>query len=155
SRRARAGRGAGGADSERVRGRGRLDHRRARRGHRQEALYAADVRRGRPRRVPAPALRVRPGRPREPGQGHAHPPALRRGPGAVPAAPARGGRGGGAVLMETASPATYEEFAVALGEAGGAGRPVRVRGAGTRAGWGAAAPEPDVELSTAGLDAIV
>ncbi len=41
---------------------GRLDHRRARRRRRQEALHAGDVRRGRPVDVPAPALRVRPRR---------------------------------------------------------------------------------------------
>ena len=49
--------------------------------------------------VPAPALRVRPRRARQPRQGDAHPAAVRRGPRPLPPAPARGGRAGGAVLM--------------------------------------------------------
>ena len=77
--RAGAGRGAGRADREGVRGRGRLDHRRARRRRGQEALHAEDVRRGRPGHVPAAALRVRPRRPGQPGQGDAHAAAVRRG----------------------------------------------------------------------------
>ena len=61
-RRGRAGRGALRADHGRVPAGRRLDHRRARRRRGQEALHGEDVRRGRPRRVPAPALRVRPRR---------------------------------------------------------------------------------------------
>ena len=68
-----------GRDPRRLRGRRRLDHRRARRRRRQEALHAEDVRRARPGRVPAAALRVRPGGPRQPRQGHADPAAVRRG----------------------------------------------------------------------------
>ncbi|MEA2351020.1 MAG: glycolate oxidase binding subunit [Thermoleophilaceae bacterium] len=53
------------------------------------------------------------------------------------------------------APASYEEAAEALREAAAGGRRVRVRGAGTKLGWGAPAPDPDVELSTAKLDAVV
>ena len=140
-----------------VRGRGRLDHGRARRGRGQEALHAGDVRRARPRHVPAAPLRVRPGRPGQPGQGDADSAAVRRGARAVPAAPARAGRAGGAVLMAVATrvPATREELAAALGEAGEAGTPVRFRGGGTKLGWPPAAPSGAIELSTAGLTKIV
>ncbi len=55
-----ARRGAGRPDRARVRRGGRLDHRRARRRDRQEALHAGDVLRARPGRVPEAALRVRP-----------------------------------------------------------------------------------------------
>jgi glycolate oxidase FAD binding subunit len=53
------------------------------------------------------------------------------------------------------APATREELARALKEAAAAGEPVRFTGGGTKAGWGAAAAEPAVELPTAGLDRIV
>jgi glycolate oxidase FAD binding subunit len=46
------------------------------------------------------------------------------------------------------------ELVGALQEAASAGRSVRFRGGGTKLNWGLA-PEPDVELSTAGLDRIV
>ena len=98
--RARARRGAGRPDREDLRGRGRLDHRRARRGRGQEGLHAADVRRARPGHVPAAALRLRPGRPGQPGQGDAHPAAVRRGARALPATPARGGGDRGADVIE-------------------------------------------------------
>ncbi len=54
-------------------------------------------------------------------------------------------------------PATREELAAALGAAGEAGRPVRIAGAGTKAGWGAGADggAAAIELSTVGLDRIV
>lgn len=52
------------------------------------------------------------------------------------------------------APATYDEAAEALRAAAADGRRVRVRGAGTRLGWGTPAP-PDEELSTERLDAIV
>ena len=55
---AAARRGAVGPDHQGVRRRRRLDHRRARRRRRQEGVHAVDVRRGRPRGVPAPAVRV-------------------------------------------------------------------------------------------------
>ena len=48
----------------------------------------------------------------------------------------------------------YQEVAAKLREAAEAGQRVRVRGGGTKLRWGAAA-EADVEISTAGLDAIV
>ena len=73
-----------GRDPRRLRGRRRLDHRRARRRRRQEALHAADVRRAGPGGVPAPALRVRPRRARQPGQGDADAAPVRRGAGPVP-----------------------------------------------------------------------
>ena len=97
--RGRAGRGAVGPDPRRVPGRRRLDHRRARRRRRQEEAHAEDVRRAGPGRVPAAALRVRPGRAGQPRQGDADAAAVRRGAGPVPAAPARGRRPGRAVLM--------------------------------------------------------
>src|SRR5205823_4967557 len=116
----------------------------------QEALHAADVRRRRPRRVPAPALRVRPGRPGEPREGDADAAPLRRGSGAVPPAPARGRWRGRALLM--VAPRSYDEAAAALKEAAGVGHRVRIRGSGTKLGWGALAAAPDVELSTERLD---
>ena len=79
--RGRARRGAVRPDPRGVpRGR-RVDHRRARRRRRQEAPHAEDVRGGGPRRVPAPALRVRPRRSREPRQGDADAAPVRRGAG--------------------------------------------------------------------------
>jgi glycolate oxidase FAD binding subunit len=48
----------------------------------------------------------------------------------------------------------YEELAARVREAAEGGKRVRVRGGGTKLGWGAPA-RPDVELSTADLDAIV
>ena len=51
-------------------------------------------------------------------------------------------------------PATREELAEALGAAGEAGRPVRIAGAGTKAGWGGSGAAA-LELSTLGLDRIV
>ena len=77
--RGRARRGVRGHDRQGLRGRGRLDHRRARRGRGQEALHARDVQRRRPGRVPAAALRVRPRPARQPRQGDAHAAAVRRG----------------------------------------------------------------------------
>ncbi len=75
--RGRARRGARRAHRRGVRRRGRVDHRRARRRRRQEALHAEHVLRARPRGVPDAALRVRSARPREPGQGHADAAAVR------------------------------------------------------------------------------
>ncbi len=87
-----------GQDPRRVPGRRRVDHRRARRRRGQEEAHAEDVRRARPRHVPAAALRVRPGGPREPRQGDAHAAPVRRGARPLPAASARGRGPGGAVL---------------------------------------------------------
>ena len=53
---------------------------------------------------------------------------------------------------ELVEPTSAEETAEALHSAG---RRVRTRGAGTKLRWGRAVPEPDVELSTERLDAIV
>jgi glycolate oxidase FAD binding subunit len=55
----------------------------------------------------------------------------------------------------TERPASYEQAAALLAECSNAGARVRVRGGGTKLGWGNAVPEPEVELSTAALDEIV
>ena len=92
--------------------------------------------RGRPRRVPAAALRVRPGRARQPRQGDADAAAVRRGARALPAAPARGGRPGGAVLMARQPRRGGRRGGCAtLGAGGTAGAAARRR---DEAGWGAA-----------------
>ena len=52
-------------------------------------------------------------------------------------------------------PATAQAAAVVLGEAAESGRRVRIVGGRTKLGWGSPAPDPDVELSTAALDALV
>src|SRR5690348_10480731 len=52
-------------------------------------------------------------------------------------------------------PATFEEAAAGLAAAAAEGQSVRIRGAGTKADWGAPSAEPDVELHTTGLDEIV
>jgi glycolate oxidase FAD binding subunit len=57
--------------------------------------------------------------------------------------------------VATRVPATREELAAALGEAGEAGTPVRFRGGGTKLGWPPARPEGAIELSTGGLTKIV
>ena len=53
------------------------------------------------------------------------------------------------------APKSYEDAAAALRDAAADGRRVRIRGAGTRLGWGSAVDDPDVEISTAKLDSIV
>ena len=58
----------------------------------------------------------------------------------------------GAVRRE--APASYEEAAAVLRECSERGLSVRVRGGGTKLGWGRPAT-PDVELSTAALDQVV
>jgi len=57
--------------------------------------------------------------------------------------------------VATRVPATREELAAALAEAGEAGTPVRFRGGGTKLGWPPAAPEGAIQLSTGGLTKIV
>ena len=52
-------------------------------------------------------------------------------------------------------PSSFEEAAEALAEASSSHHSIRIRGAGTKAAWGAIAPEPDVELRTTALDRIV
>jgi glycolate oxidase FAD binding subunit len=54
-----------------------------------------------------------------------------------------------------AAPATREELGAALSAAAEAGTPVRFRGAGTKLRWARPAPPDALELSTAGLNAIV
>ena len=152
--RGRARRGAGRADREGVRGRGRLDHRRARRRRGQEALHAAACSTTRPGDVPAAALRVRPRRPREPRQGHADAAAVRRGARPLPPAPARAGRrwrsaSDGHAGRAASAPRAAEELPRLLAAAP-SGRRVRVRGGGTKLRLGRAGSSRDVELSTAG-----
>ena len=53
------------------------------------------------------------------------------------------------------APGAQEELSAVLREAGEGGASVRFRGGGTKFHWGAAAAEPDVELSTLALDRIV
>ncbi|MFN2569791.1 MAG: FAD-binding oxidoreductase [Candidatus Dormibacteria bacterium] len=48
-------------------------------------------------------------------------------------------------------PASIEEAAELLRELGGAGRPLRVRGGGTKSGWGRRCARADVEVETGGL----
>ena len=57
--------------------------------------------------------------------------------------------------MERVSPTTPEKAAGALQSAAGAGTSVRVRGGGTKAAWGRAVPDPELELSTERLDRLV
>jgi glycolate oxidase FAD binding subunit len=52
-------------------------------------------------------------------------------------------------------PATFEEAAAGLAGAAAEGQSVRIRGSGTKLAWGGVGSEPDVELHTTGLDAIV
>ena len=56
---------------------------------------------------------------------------------------------------ERVTPASAEEAAGALQAAAAEERNVRIIGGATKRGWGHVVPEADVELSTAGLDAIV
>jgi glycolate oxidase FAD binding subunit len=53
------------------------------------------------------------------------------------------------------TPKTFEQAAVGLAAAAAEGSAVRIRGGGTKLGWGAAAAEPPVELHTTGLDRIL
>jgi glycolate oxidase FAD binding subunit len=57
--------------------------------------------------------------------------------------------------LQRIAPATAEEAAEALRVAAGAGRRLRIRGGGTKLGWGRPTAAPDAELSTAALDEIV
>jgi glycolate oxidase FAD binding subunit len=59
------------------------------------------------------------------------------------------------MAVATQAPATRDELAAALAEAGEAGTPVRFRGGGTKQSWPPAPPEGAIELSTAGLTNIV
>jgi glycolate oxidase FAD binding subunit len=52
-------------------------------------------------------------------------------------------------------PTTFEEAARSLARAAEDGQTARVRGAGTKLGWGIPGPDPDVELRTTGLHRIL
>ncbi len=97
----------------------------------------------RPRRVPPAALRVRPARAGEPGQGDADAAAVRRGPRPLPRAPARARGHRGADVSDRMArprqPSTRPRRALARAAANG--RTVRVRGGGTKLGWGVPAPD--------------
>jgi glycolate oxidase FAD binding subunit len=57
---------------------------------------------------------------------------------------------------EQARPATPEQAAAVMGRCGAEGRRLRIRGGGTKLGWGRPAhAEPDMELCTAGLDRVI
>ena len=105
--------------------------------------------RGRPRRVPAAALRLRPRRAREPRQGDADAAAVRRGARPLPPAPARSGRPGGAVLR----PATRRGGGDAAADARRAGPPGATARRRDQADWGPVI-DGDV-LETGGLDRIL
>jgi glycolate dehydrogenase FAD-binding subunit len=47
------------------------------------------------------------------------------------------------------------EAAEAMGSCGAVGLRIRMRGAGTKSGWGRPVPEPDVEMDTSGLHRVV
>ena len=53
------------------------------------------------------------------------------------------------------SPSTFEQAAAGLAAAAAEGNAVRIRGGGTKLGWGAAAPETQIELRTRALNRIV
>ncbi len=53
------------------------------------------------------------------------------------------------------APTTYEQAAELLGEASQEGLRLRVRGGGTKLGWGAVTTPPDLEVSTGKLDGLV
>jgi glycolate oxidase FAD binding subunit len=57
--------------------------------------------------------------------------------------------------MELFTPTTFEEAAAALANVGAREGTIRVRGAGTKLGWGIPVPGPDAELHTTGLHRIV
>jgi glycolate oxidase FAD binding subunit len=58
-------------------------------------------------------------------------------------------------LATQAIPPTFEQTATMLAGASADGRTVRIRGAGTKLGWGAPTATPDIELCTTGLNRIV
>jgi glycolate oxidase FAD binding subunit len=53
------------------------------------------------------------------------------------------------------SPTTFEQVAASLAAVAARGEAVRIRGGGTKLGWGAVTPEPKVELHTTALNRIV
>jgi glycolate oxidase FAD binding subunit len=54
-----------------------------------------------------------------------------------------------------AQPESFEDFSSVMSIAAAGGRTVRIRGGGTKLGWGIPAAQPDVELYTTALDRIV
>jgi glycolate oxidase FAD binding subunit len=58
-------------------------------------------------------------------------------------------------LATQAIPPTFEQAATTLSGASAEGRTVRIRGAGTKLGWGAPVARADMELCTTGLNRIV
>ncbi|HEX4625022.1 MAG TPA: FAD-binding protein, partial [Solirubrobacteraceae bacterium] len=60
-----------------------------------------------------------------------------------------------ATAARTEAPTGAEEAAKLLGVAAATGQRVRIRGGGTRAGWGHVTEPPDLELSSAGLDRVL
>ncbi len=54
--------------------------------------------------------------------------------------------------LRRVAPDTFEQAAAALADATAQGRTVRIRGGGSKAGWGRPVPDPSIELSTTGLD---
>jgi glycolate oxidase FAD binding subunit len=57
--------------------------------------------------------------------------------------------------MRVEEPEAYDEAAQALARAAANGEAVRFRGGGTKFAWGNAVPDPDVVISTSGLDRIL
>ena len=55
----------------------------------------------------------------------------------------------------TETPASREEAAALIADCSRRGLRVRVRGAGTKLGWGNVVPDPDVEVSTLALDRVI
>src|SRR5581483_5259370 len=58
-------------------------------------------------------------------------------------------------MTDFVEPANFDDAASVLAEAAALGQSVRIRGAGTKAGWGSPGEDPDVELRTTSLDRIV
>ncbi len=54
--------------------------------------------------------------------------------------------------LRRVAPDTFEQAAAELAEATAEGRTVRIRGGGSKAGWGRPVPDPPIELSTTALD---
>ncbi|HEY2600871.1 MAG TPA: FAD-binding oxidoreductase [Thermoleophilaceae bacterium] len=57
--------------------------------------------------------------------------------------------------LRSEAPKNRDEAAELVAECGGGGQILRVRGGGTKFDWGTPAPEPQVLVSTAGLDQII
>jgi glycolate oxidase FAD binding subunit len=57
--------------------------------------------------------------------------------------------------MKTEAPSAYEEAAAVMGRCGAEGLTLRIRGGGTKFGWGRPVADPDVEISTGGLNRLV